>query len=532
VTPNTARQLEPDHTKWNPDYPAIIRERWARLERMRARPELWDVAKAHYANREGLCDFVEDWCWTFDPRVLDGMQEMPMVLFPRQRDLLLWLYDRWQAQENGLVDKSRDVGLTWLCVQFAVWGWLFHGMKVGFGSRKQDLVDRIGDPDSIFEKIRMTLGTLPAELLPQGFDVEQHANFLKVQVKGHAGGITGEAGDNIGRGGRNATYFVDESAFLERPKKIDASLSQNTNNRIDLSTTNGIGTSFDRKRRRYPKHRVFVFDWKHDPRKGPEWYAEQERELDPMVLAMEVDRNPEAAAEDILIPAEWVRAAMGLDLPAVGQKAAGLDVADEGPDSNAYVSRTGPVVQVTRQWKKGTTTQTARKALAQAKDEGITSLRYDSVGVGAGVKGELTDQQDKGQASNMVITGVNTGGNTTRGWLIPPDKKRGVRGKRWKDHCRNLKAEAHWRLRLRFQRTYEHVKGIKESHPDDMISLPADAHDLQMEISGPKYEHTDTGLIKVESKKKMDARGIPSPNLLDALVMAFCPLPPKRKVTF
>ena len=38
---------------------------------------------------------------------------------------------------------------------FATWLWLFHaGSTVGFGSRKEILVDRAGDMQSIFEKIR------------------------------------------------------------------------------------------------------------------------------------------------------------------------------------------------------------------------------------------------------------------------------------------------------------------------------------------------------------------------------------------
>ena len=40
--------------------------------------------------------------------------------------------------------------------------------------------------------------------------------------------ITGESGDNIGRGGRKLCYFKDESAWYERPEKIEAALADNT----------------------------------------------------------------------------------------------------------------------------------------------------------------------------------------------------------------------------------------------------------------------------------------------------------------
>ena len=60
--------------------------------------------------------------------------------------------------------------------------------------------------------------------------------------------ISGEAGDGIGRGDRSSLYFVDESAFLERPELVEASLSQTTNCRIDVSTPHGMANPFAEKR--------------------------------------------------------------------------------------------------------------------------------------------------------------------------------------------------------------------------------------------------------------------------------------------
>ena len=54
---------------------------------------------------------------------------------------------RWKGREDGLVEKSRDMGVSWLCVATAIWMWTFHeGAVVGFGSRKEDYVDKLGDP--------------------------------------------------------------------------------------------------------------------------------------------------------------------------------------------------------------------------------------------------------------------------------------------------------------------------------------------------------------------------------------------------
>lgn len=80
---------------------------------------------------------------------------LPCVLFQRQREFIAWLHERFQTKTSAPVEKSRDSGATWMSAAFAVWVWLFHpGSTVGFGSRKEILVDRAGDLQSIFEKIR------------------------------------------------------------------------------------------------------------------------------------------------------------------------------------------------------------------------------------------------------------------------------------------------------------------------------------------------------------------------------------------
>jgi phage terminase large subunit len=106
--------------------------------------------------------------------------------------------------------------------------------------------------------------------------------------------IVGEAGDHIGRGGRSSIYFVDEAAHLERPKLIEASLASNTDCRIDISSVAGMANPFAEKRHS-GRVKVFTFSWRDDPRKGPEWYAQQQAKLDPVTLAAEVDMDYRAS---------------------------------------------------------------------------------------------------------------------------------------------------------------------------------------------------------------------------------------------
>lgn len=488
------------------------------LDRLINDPSLLQAAQLHYTTHP--VDWINDWIWTFDPRRKPA--QLPLVLFPRQVEYIQWLQGRMEAKDDGLVEKSRDMGVTWLNVSFALWLFFYHeGSKVGFGSRKQDLVDRLGDPDAIFEKIRYALDRIPSILYPWGFDPKKHAGFMKLINPDQGTAITGEAGDNIGRGGRNTVYFKDESAFYERPQKIEAALSQNTDIQIDVSTPNGIGNPFHTKRMSYPQEKVFIFDWREDPRKGQAWYERQKERLDSVILAQEVDRDYAASAEGLVIHGAWVSAAIGFALPLQGMRRIGLDVADEGADSNALIESVGNVVVYGDCWRRGNTTQTARKAFFRAKESNADELRYDSIGVGAGVKGELS-QLDLGR---LRVYGINTGRTDLRGWYVRPSDE--DKGKKNEDMFLNLKAQAWWGVRRRFEKTWEMANGIRKHPPGELISLSTSIprevlKQLVMELSQPKYELAEGGKIKIESKKHMkEVRGVPSPNIADALVICF-----------
>ena len=63
------------------------------------------------------------WAWTYDPRELNPT--LPFDLFPKQAAFLCWLAGRERLQQDGLVEKSRDMGITWLCCAYALHAWLF-----------------------------------------------------------------------------------------------------------------------------------------------------------------------------------------------------------------------------------------------------------------------------------------------------------------------------------------------------------------------------------------------------------------------
>lgn len=473
-----------------PDYTRTYEERAERLKRLRADPALLTGVKAHYADHPA--DFIHDWGMTFDPRNAEiGLPTtVPFLLFPKQREFIEFVHRKWLAREDWLAEKSRDMGVSWLCVAFAAWMMLFKpGTVVGFGSRKEEYVDRLGDPKSLFWKVRQFIELLPIEFRPKGWDTKSCAPFMRIQNPENGSSIIGEAGDNIGRGNRTSIYFKDESAFYERPEVIDAALSQTSNCKGDVSTPNGAGNPFYRKRKG-GRIEVFTFNWRDDPRKGEEWYAKQQRDLDPVVLAQEVDINYEASVTDAFIPGELVDAAMKngpADVEALGPVKWGLDVARFGDDKSVLVKRRGRVVLSLQSWGKVDTMFLANEVWAQALIELPQQIAVDVIGLGAGVFDRLVElaESARSQGIDIQIVAVNS----------------------------SVRVEDGINYNLRAQMWANGREWLK----DAPVSLPNDPT-LKAELCALKYLYRN-GLRLIESKDDAKKRGIKSPDHADAFML-------------
>lgn len=507
----------------SPDYSAVRAERAAQLARIRERPEVLPGLREHY--RHNPAAFISAWGMTSDPRlVARGLpSEIPLLLMPRQAELVDFIVERLGNREGGIVEKSRDCGASVIIAALAATLCLFiPGVVIGIGSRKEDALDRPGDPSSIFHKIRFFLKNLPPEFRGS-WDESRHSAHMRIQFPESVGSaVIAEAGDNIGRGGRTTAYFIDEAAFLERPELIERSLASTTNTRIDVSTPNGRANSFAVKRWS-GKLQVFTFRWQDDLRKDQAWYQRQVETLDPITLAQEVDLSYDASVEGILIPAAWVQAAIGahtkLGIEPSGERHAALDVADEGRDKNALAGRHGVLLEYLSSWsgKDSNIYATTIRALNACSAHHYPVLDFDADGLGAGVRGDAVQINEKRREAGKREIEVSPFRGS--GSVYDPDGSL-VEGRQNRDHFANLKAQGWMALRLRFQATYRAVVEGHKIDPDSIISIdPAlpELHQLVAEISQPTYSLTAAGKILVD--KTPD--GATSPNLADAVMMAF-----------
>ncbi len=509
----------------SPDYNKIYEIRSKRLQFLRDNPSHVESVKEFY--RKEPVAFISDWGMTHDPRNLEvGLPAtIPFVLFKKQEEFIWWLYERWTGRQDGLAEKSRDMGVSWLCVAFAVWMWSFYtDAVVGFGSRKEEYVDKIGDPKSLFWKVRQYIGLLPKEFRPAGYMEVKHALHMRILNPENGASIVGESGDNIGRGNRTSIYFKDESAFYERPTMIDAALSQTSNCKIDVSTPNGNANPFAVKRKE-AKIPIFTFHWRDDPRKDQEWYDKQVETLSPVIVAQEIDINYNASVEGIVIPSNWVQAAIDahkkLGFEPSGKRFGAMDVADEGVDKNAFAQRHGVVLQFIRQWsgKDSDIFGSVEKAFDICDNLGLSSFEYDADGLGAGVRGDariLNESRKRNDVRPIEVSGFRGSAE-----VVDPDKEM-IKGRTNKDYFQNMKAQAWWSLRMRFQATFRAVSEGKSYNPDEIISISSDIEDLGqlvIELSQPTYSLNGAGKILIDKAPE----GTRSPNLADAVNICYFP---------
>lgn len=520
----------------NPDYPTIFQQRIDRLKWLRARPGRVGLIKHYYKTH--LADFVNDWGMTIDPRNVDrGLPAaIPFILFPRQRQWLDWLVERWRAREDGFTEKSRDMGLSWLTVGACVGLCTsYDGLGIGFGSRKQEYVDMRGAPKAFFERLRSYMRSLPEEFRA-GWEEENSPN-MRTLIPNTGATITGEIGDEIGRGDRTALYFVDETAFLEHPLSADAALSQTTNCRQDITTPSPDSSAAPvaRKRASMPAHRVFTFHWRDDPRKDQAWYDAELADHGELIVAREIDINWLGSIEGLLIPPAWFEAAIGacekLGIKPSGSRRAGFDVADEGIDLCAWAGRYGVQLEDLEEWpgKGGDIFRSTERVFRYCHERGYDSFHYDGDGLGAGVRGDarvLNEQRHRDGLKpirDYQFQGSGGVSDPDGTFKAGTDVKSAATKRTNKDYFANLKAQTSWLVRMRFQMTHRAVVEKLPFHPDEIISISPSLKlidRLRTQCQQPTFSLNATGKILID--KTPD--GAKSPDLWDALMISFSPM--------
>jgi phage terminase large subunit len=518
----------------NPDYKMVFEYRAERYRRLKENIAQLGAVKRYYRNN--IAQFIIDWGMTEDPRNPErGLPAaIPFLLFDCQEEWVTWFVDCWKRGVPGATDKSRDLGVSWLaCATVASMALLNMGIAALFVSRKEEYVDKSGDPKCLLYKVRRFISLLPPEFR-SNWDEKRNSSHMRISIPHTCSSITGEAGDNPARGGRFSVVVLDESAWFSHPESVEASVTAATNCRQDISTPHGLNNPFARKihNPNYEKRRLH---WRQDPRKDEEWYKKKVEEInDPIIVNQELDLNYSASVDFIVIPAIHIQAAVDahiiLGIKPQGIRKIGLDVADEGRDLNAICGRHGILIESLEEWsgKGEDILHTVRKTFQLCDLLEYDMVDYDADGVGAGVRG---DAKHLNESRERIIQFNAFHG---AGSVVNPEDDPFKRESSNQDRIRtnenffsNRKAQAWWSLRRRFAITYRAITAKNsgedyEFSADEIISIPKGLkylHKLVDELSQPTYGEDKVGRMLINKKPE----GARSPNLADAVMIAFAP---------
>jgi hypothetical protein len=256
---------------------------------------------------EGRLHWWHHWAWTSDPRTDAPLTYIPFLPFDCQDDLIHWIYDLiYVRHKDGHLDKSRDLGASWIVVLFGAMEWLLaesdQPFLATYGSRKEEFVDKVGDADTLLEKARIAIKLVPGWQLPKGFQIARHATFLRIVNPATGSLLKGEsANDNFARGGRQAMVVFDEAAaWPSGGYAAWTSASESTRTRLAVSTPQGKFNKFgelvdDKNIPRYSLH------WRKHPWKTEEAYQIASRRLSAVELAQEWDLDYEGSVAGRLL---------------------------------------------------------------------------------------------------------------------------------------------------------------------------------------------------------------------------------------
>jgi phage terminase large subunit len=145
---------------------------------------------------------------------------------------------------------------------------------------------------------------------------------------------------------------------------------------------------------------------------------------------------------------------------------------------------------------------------------------YDAIGVGACVGSNLNGMYPTVRHEKFFAGGA----------VVYPDTYYGDTQIKNKDMFANIKAQAWWSVADRLKNTYNGVKRGQEFDVRDMIFIDGNIEyldKLMTELATPRRTFDRAGRVLVESKIDMKKRGVMSPNIADAFIMAFLSVSPK-----
>lgn len=300
--------------------------------------------------------------------------------------------------------------------------------------------------------------------------------------------------------GDHLLFIIDEASGVEDPVfvPVEGAMTQE-DNRVLL-----IGNP--------TKNRGYFHDTQFHPEISKQWhrlhwdsrdsenvkseypaYMAAKYGVDSNIFRIRVAGEPPLEDERTLIPLCWAEQCIGKDVEVSDEDPIylGVDVARYGEDKSIILPRHGLKVMPWHSFQGMNTITLAGHVMQTYEDSHAEGCAIDVIGVGAGT----ADYLRKKSMPGLFDVNVSWGSSDPTKYAI-------------------LRDELWWRVREKCM--YGYYSFPEEKLPGEVLSL---GQELANELATPYYEFNKNGAVKVESKKDMKKRGIPSPNIADALCL-------------
>jgi hypothetical protein len=280
--------------------------------------------------------YINTFVWQYNPRKVQREEKVgPFLSWDFQDKAIRKILESVEKQRDLVIEKSREMGASWMCLIAMEWLWHWHGwQKFLCISRNEAAVDD-DDPDSLFWKLDFMHRYMPKWFLPgDGQGIRRRRLFFGNDANGSS--ITGQASTGkAGVGGRATAMFIDEFSQIDEDFEVLHRTSDTTGSRIFNFTHLGLDTAayhisqspdFDKLRLHWTQHpdkvhglyqcvnnKVEIRDKTYrfpidypflmDGKIRSPWYDEQcRRKGSARAVAMDLDINPRGSVSQFFEP--------------------------------------------------------------------------------------------------------------------------------------------------------------------------------------------------------------------------------------
>jgi len=211
--------------------------------RVTVEPELAGMMRA--ACRADPFFYFNTFVWTVNFLRPLSRKKLPFVTYPFQDKGLDVIFDSLEESFDVSVEKSRQMGASWLFALVIQYCWLFRrDQNFLLLSRSDEWVDKSNEPKCLFWKLDYIHANLPAWLMPVGWARKKHRLVKRIVNPVNGNTIVGEATtEDSGRGGTFTAVLHDEFGSCEVGTGILKSTRSATGTRWFNSTPKGTGNA-------------------------------------------------------------------------------------------------------------------------------------------------------------------------------------------------------------------------------------------------------------------------------------------------